>query len=100
MARKATAVSEIAKEEVVDRIKSELDSLVGSSMRLRANIGRCRIIEKKGTLQETHPNLFIIKVDERDKHTRLVSYSYVDVLTKTVELSKPKSGDNIFPWIH
>lgn len=93
------AFLEIPREEVVGRIKSELESFVGEKMKLRANIGRCKIIEKEGVIEETHPNLFVVRVDERDKQSRLMSYSYADILTKTVELKHLISGESLFPWL-
>ncbi|NMA64277.1 MAG: Veg protein [Syntrophomonadaceae bacterium] len=69
----------------ISDIKRDLESLVGSRIRLKANRGRNRIIEKEGVLESTYPNIFVIKIDER-KVERRVSYSYADVLTETVEL--------------
>ena len=69
----------------ISQIKQDLDSFVGSRIRLKANRGRNRIIEREGVLESTYPNIFIIKINER-KVERRVSYSYADVLTETVEL--------------
>lgn len=69
----------------ISDIKDDLDSFVGSRIRLKANKGRNRIIEREGILESTYPNIFIIKINER-KVERRVSYSYADVLTETVEL--------------
>ncbi|MDO8886306.1 Veg family protein [Candidatus Oleimmundimicrobium sp.] len=89
---------ELPKIEIVSKIKMDLESYLGGRMKLRANVGRCKIIEREGVLKETHPNLFIVKVEEEER-TRLVSYSYVDVLTKTVELTNPVNGENIVSWL-
>jgi len=69
----------------ISQIKQDLDSFVGSRIRLKANRGRNRIIEREGVLESTYPNIFIIKINER-KVERRVSYSYADVLTETFEL--------------
>lgn len=69
----------------ISEIKEDLDSFVGSRIRLKANRGRNRIIEREGVLESTYPNIFIVKINER-KVERRVSYSYADVLTETVEL--------------
>ncbi|NLO20973.1 MAG: Veg protein [Syntrophomonadaceae bacterium] len=69
----------------ISDIKRDLESFVGSKIRLKANRGRNRIIEKEGVLESIYPNIFVIKIDER-KVERRVSYSYADVLTETVEL--------------
>jgi len=91
--------TQIPQTEIVDRIRSDLQSYVGTRMKLRANIGRCKVIEREGILEETHPHLFVVKVEEKRNRTRRVSYSYADVLTKTVELSDPEKGENLFPWL-
>ena len=66
-------------------IKKDLESFVGSRIRLKANRGRNRIVEREGVLESTYPNIFVIKLNER-KIERRVSYTYADVLTETVEL--------------
>ena len=85
--------------EVVGRIKSDLKTCVGIRMKIKANMGRCKIVERMGTLEETHPNLFVLKVEEKRDRTRRVSYSYADVLTKTVELTHLHNGENLLPWL-
>lgn len=71
--------------KAISEIKRDIDVFVGSRVRLKANKGRNRIIEKEGVLESTYPNIFVIKVRER-KVERRISYSYADVLTETVEL--------------
>lgn len=92
-------LSSLPQTETVDRIRNDLESFVGAKMRLRANMGRCKIIEREGILEETHPNLFVVKVEEKKNRYRRVSYCYADVLTKTVELTHPRSGENLLPWL-
>lgn len=69
----------------ISDIKKDLEVFVGSKIRLKANRGRNRIIEKEGVLESIYPNIFVVKLNER-KVERRVSYSYADVLTETVEL--------------
>ena len=85
--------------DVVARIKTDLEGHKGSKRRVKANLGRCKVVEREGILEETHPNLFVIKVEEKRERARRISYSYADVLTRTVELSHPSSGENILPWL-
>ena len=85
--------------DVVGRIKSDLEGFKGTKMRLRANLGRCKIVEREGILEETHPNLFVIKVEEKRERSRRISYSYADVLTRTVELTHVTSGESLLPWL-
>jgi len=69
----------------IAEIKKDLEFFVGSKIRLKANRGRNRIIEKEGVLESIYPNIFVVRLNER-KVERKVSYSYADVLTETVEL--------------
>jgi len=69
----------------IAEIKKDLEFFVGSRIRLKANRGRNRIIEKEGVLESIYPNIFVVRLNER-KVERKVSYSYADVLTETVEL--------------
>lgn len=68
------ATTELPQAEVVNRIKSDLEPLVGAKMRFRANLGRCKVLEKEGVLEEIHPNVFIMKVEEKRNRSRRVSY--------------------------
>ena len=85
---------------VVGRIRSDLESMMGTRMKLLANMGRSKIVEREGVLEQTHPSLFVVKVEEKRERTARVSYSYVDVLTGTVELSNCDSGESLLPWLN
>ena len=82
----------------VDQIHEELVGLKGSRVRVRANMGRSRIVERTGTLVQAHPSLFVVEVEERRGRTARQSYQYVDVLTGTVELFDMNSGERIFDF--
>ncbi|MBU4556837.1 MAG: Veg family protein [Actinobacteria bacterium] len=86
--------------QIVGRIREDLAALMGTRMRLKANMGRSKIVEREGVLEQTHPSLFVVKVEEKRERTARVSYSYVDVLTGTVELTHCESGENVLPWLN
>lgn len=90
----------VQQAQIVGRIRMDLEALQGTRMKLKANMGRSKIIEREGILEQTHPALFVVKVDEKRNRTARVSYSYVDVLTGTVELTHPDSGDQVLPWLN
>ncbi len=89
-----------AQAEVVGRIRSDLEGLTGSKIRVRANMGRSKIVEREGILMQTHPSLFVVEVQEKRERTARASYQYVDVLTGTVELTHPENGETLFPWMN
>ncbi|WP_149454168.1 biofilm formation stimulator Veg [Pasteuria penetrans] len=77
-------------------IKLTLDSYVGQKIRLKANSGRRKTIERIGVLEETYPSVFVIKLDEDQSAFDRVSYSYADVLTESVELALyDAEGDSV-----
>jgi uncharacterized protein Veg len=76
----------MAKNALLD-IKQSLEAHVGSRIRLRANGGRRKTIERTGTLEETYPSVFIVKLDEEQHAFKRVSYSYADILTESVEVT-------------
>ncbi|MCL4079506.1 Veg family protein [Coriobacteriia bacterium Es71-Z0120] len=86
--------------EVVGRIKSDLENLTGQRVRLKANMGRSKVFEREATLEQTHPSLFVLRIDEKRGRTARVSYSYVDILTGTVELTHCETGECLFPWMN
>lgn len=79
----------------VTRIRDELRSLIGAKIVIKANLGRCRFIQKEATVEETHPNLFVLRIHADAEQARRISYSYADVITRTVELSNPDTGEEI-----
>lgn len=85
--------------DVIDRIKEDLSKMVGQRVKMRANKGRKVIVEKEGTIEEVYPNLFVIRLKEAANRSSRVSYSYVDILTKTVQLSYFSTGENALPWL-
>lgn len=80
--------------KLVDSIHDKLNEYVGQKLRVRANMGRSKIIESDGTLTQVHPRLFVMEMDRKRGRTARQSYQYVDVLTGTVELSQ--NGELLF----
>ena len=77
----------------VNMIKQSIEDLIGQHVRVRANKGRRKIIEREGTVEQTYASHFLIRLDE-PSHSRMLSYQYTDILTETVELMIcDKSGE-------
>ena len=93
--------NEIPPVNRVDEIREELHGLEGKRLKVKANMGRSRIVERTGTLVHAHPSLFIVEVEERRGRTARQSYQYVDVLTGTVELFDIETGERVGPsaWL-
>lgn len=67
-------------------IKQDLECRIGSKIMLVAQTGRKRQTERKGILTETYPSVFVVDLDPEENSFERVSYSYSDVLTRTVEI--------------
>lgn len=87
--------SEVPPVNRVDQIRNELESLQGERIKVRANMGRSRIVERTGTLVQAHPSLFVVEVEERRGRKARQSYQYVDVLTGAVELYDVDTGERL-----
>ena len=80
------------------KIVDGIHDFVGQRLKVRANMGRSKIVESEGVLTQVHPQLFILEVDRKRGRTARQSYQYVDVLTGMVELSQ--DGEPLFePFI-
>lgn len=80
--------------KIVDSIHDTLNDFVGSRIKVRANMGRSKIVESEGVLTQVHPRLFIMEVERKRGRKARQSYQYADVLTGTVELSR--DGEPLF----
>lgn len=74
-------------QEVLAEIRKDLEGYVGRRILVRANKGRKRIVERSGILERTYPAIFVVRLEDQRSGGRLVSFSYSDVLTKSVELA-------------
>ena len=83
--------------EYVKNIHETLVAYTGKRLRVRANMGRSKIIERDGVLMQAHNSLFIVEVEEKRGRKARQSYQYVDILTGMVELTDPENGEIMFP---
>ena len=73
----------------INEVKKNIEGCVGQKVLLRGSLGRNKSFEKEGTLVNTYPNIFVVKMDDSQRN---VTYSYTDVLTKSVELGIDVNG--------
>ncbi len=86
----------MAAKNPLGQIRKNLECHVGKEIRLRANRGRRKTLEKIGVLESTYPSIFVVRIEEENYKQRL-SFSYADVLTETVQLSFLDSEDRELP---
>lgn len=71
----------------VDSCRKGMEVHVGKKIRLKSSAGRKRTIVQEGILDSCYPNVFTVRCSRRNSYQELVSYSYVDVLTRVVEVA-------------
>ena len=64
-------------------LKTDINDKIGQKIIVKGSLGRCKSFEKEATIEKAYPNIFVIKYEEDEGN---VTYSYTDVLTRTVEV--------------
>ena len=67
----------------ITSLKTDINEMIGQKIMIKGSLGRCRTFEKEATIEKTYPNIFVIKYEEENRN---VTYSYTDILTRTVEV--------------
>lgn len=67
----------------ITNLKTDINEMVGQKIIVKGSLGRSRTFEKEATIEKTYPNIFVIKYEEENRN---VTYSYTDILTRTVEV--------------
>lgn len=67
----------------ITNLKTDINQMVGQKIIVKGSLGRSKSFEKEATIEKAYPNIFVIKYEEDEGN---VTYSYTDVLTRTVEV--------------
>jgi uncharacterized protein Veg len=69
----------------ISNIKADIAEMSDNKQRIivKGSLGRSKSFEKEATVQKAYPNMFIVKYDNEDRNA---TWSYIDILTRTVEL--------------
>ena len=76
-------------------LKSNILDKIGQKIIVKGSLGRNRFFEKEATIEKAYPNIFTIKYLEGERNA---TYSYTDILTRTVEVDV-LTGDTYSPLI-
>ena len=79
----------------ITNLKEDILGNIGQKIIIKGSLGRNRTFEKEATIEKAYPNIFTVKYIDGDRNA---TYSYTDVLTRTVELEVFK-GDSYSPLI-
>ena len=67
----------------IANLKMDIEEKVGQRIIVKGSLGINRPFEKEATLEKVYPSIFVVKYDDGQRN---VTYSYTDILTRTVEL--------------
>ena len=67
----------------IANLKTDINEMIGQKIIVKGSLGRSKTFEKEATLEKAYPNIFVVKYEENNRN---VTYSYTDVLTRTVEV--------------
>lgn len=67
----------------IANLKTDIIEKEGQKIIVKGSLGRSKAFEKEATIEKAYPNIFVVKYEENDRN---VTYSYTDVLTRTVEV--------------
>lgn len=84
----------ICRKEIAN-LKEDIGGMIGQKIIVKGSLGRNKSFEKEATIEKTYPNIFVVKYEE---NSRNVTYSYTDILTKTVEV-QVFNGENYIPLL-
>ena len=82
-------------EADIANLKTDILEKVGQKIIVKGSLGRSKVFEKEATIEKAYPNIFVVKYEENDRN---VTYSYTDVLTRTVQV-EVFDGDSYSPLI-
>lgn len=84
----------ICKSDIAN-LKTDIGDMIGQKIIVKGSLGRSKTFEKEATIEKAYPNIFVVKYEENERN---VTYSYTDVLTRTVEVDV-FDGENYCPLI-
>ena len=70
----------------IELCRKKFEEIIGRRVVLKTIGGRKRIITYVGEVDYCYPNVFTVKCERNPGEYSIVSFSYVDVLTRTVRV--------------
>lgn len=70
----------------IAEIKELMEDRIGDTVVITVQMGRKKKKERKGILRETYRSVFVVDLDKEQNDFDCVSYSYRDILTKSIEI--------------
>ena len=79
----------------ITNLKTDIIENIGQKIIVKGSLGRSKVFEKEATIEKAYPNIFVVKYEDNQRN---VTYSYTDILTKTVQVDV-FDGENYNPLI-
>ena len=67
----------------ISNLKTDIVNKVGQKIIVKGSLGRSRTFAKEATIEKAYPNIFVVRYEENNRN---VTYSYTDVLSRSVEV--------------
>lgn len=77
-------------------LKTDILDKIGQKIIIRGSLGRNKSFEKEATIEKAYSNIFTVKYNEG---ARNATYSYTDILTRTVEVQVLNDDNTYCPLI-
>ena len=85
------------KAKIMD-VKREVENYRGKRIRLEAHKSKKKLYQKEGVIEGTYPSIFTVSVKEDRRPVQRLSFSYSDVLTKSVKIALVDEVEGAFTF--
>lgn len=77
----------------IQEIKHDLEQHLGKEAQIQYSLGRNKYESYQVTIKELYDYVFLVELKKHEK--RIKSFSYVDVITKTIKIDYESSNSNL-----
>ena len=69
---------------MIENVKNNIEELIGKQAIVKYNLGRNKYEKYKVVIKELYKNIFLVEV--KDENKEIKSFTYSDVITKTIKI--------------
>lgn len=70
----------------INDVKREVEAYRGCRIKLEAHKSKKKLYQKEGIIEGIYPSIFIVNVADDKRPNQRLSFSYSDVLTRSVKI--------------
>lgn len=75
------------KRATISDVKKQVEFYRGRRVKLEAHKSKKKLYHKVGTIEGIYPSIFTVTVENDNRPTQRLSFSYSDVLTRSVKIN-------------